>query len=184
MEIQQFVIIEKSSVWTWLKNRAWFLRACKKTPRNQNKSLVTSSSSKTRNCSQMGFHTDSGVWGRSEFPSDYSLQLGIVTCLYASMEKYIFAIWPAWHIVACLAHATPLSCPALLLITCPAYHMWLVPVTVHFQSINFLTLWMKLAVAWDLSLPHFFYPILLGPSAFRAVNILEHSHFFVFKSQI
>jgi hypothetical protein len=54
---------------------------------------VTSLSSKTWNYFwNMFFMSFPGVVDQHELTLDYSSQLSIVICLYASMEKYVFAM--------------------------------------------------------------------------------------------
>lgn len=78
-------------------------------PRNQNKSHVISISWQTQNCSWIML--PSGVVGRGEFISDFSLQLASITYLYVSTENMFWHVWLA-------------------------YHAWLTLVIVHFTTVN------------------------------------------------
>ena len=66
------------------------LSTCEKTPRKQDGSLVTSVSPKHMQLFlEYAFVLLPSTADRSEFTLDYSLQLAIVICLYASMEKLV-----------------------------------------------------------------------------------------------
>lgn len=58
-----------------------YLGACKKTPGNQEMSLVASASSKTWTCSPIVFHTPLEVANRNDLSLSNSLQLDIVSSL-------------------------------------------------------------------------------------------------------
>lgn len=62
------------------------LNACEKNSRNQDTSHVTSVSKIV--CMECVFMLLPGTVGRSEFTSDYSLQLATVTGLHASVERH------------------------------------------------------------------------------------------------
>lgn len=69
------------------------LIACEKTPRKQTKSIVASVSSEHGMFWECGFALLLGVAERSEFTSDYPLQLATGICSYAFMETQAFATY-------------------------------------------------------------------------------------------
>lgn len=123
----------------------------------ENKSFVSSVSSKSKNCSWgMFFCFFPGVEYRSKFTLECSLKLSIV-CLHTSVDKTHFC------------------------------YMWLVVLIIHFthetllncQSINFLMLWIRLAIAFDFSWPHIRLHY-TGSTTFRVVNTPEiRSYFYI-----
>ena len=82
----------------------------RKISRNQDNSLVTSVSSKTRDCSWIVLCTPPllCVADRSEFNSYYLLQLAI-TCLYASMEKTYLCMVKLVLVTVHFTQVTPLN---------------------------------------------------------------------------
>lgn len=135
----------QNSVQEWSR-----VSTCEKTPGKQDKSLVTSISSKHAIVLGICFGTF-GVAGKSEFTSDYSLKLAMMTSLKVSIEHGFCQVW--------------LVC-----------HMWLTLVTltqvvlIYTQGIISQRLWIKLASAWDFHLPQ-----LLAPS-FQVQLFLEWWH--------
>lgn len=79
------------------------------------------------------------VANRSKFATDYSLQLTIAICLYLKGKTFFLILLT--FVIVHFVHMTPLN-----------------P-----QSINYLMLWIKLAISWHFSLPHLSAPFSQAP---------------------
>lgn len=146
----------RKTVQEWSHRR--ILSACEKPPRNQDKSLVTSVSSKTRNCSWTVLLSSSKVADKSEFTSIIHYNW-LSVFVYTSLRKNTFChVRLAHHmqsafVIGCFMHVTLLN-----------------P-----QSINCLRLWRHLATAGDFCSPHFLAQVPQAPlTAFRAVSSLSY----------